>query len=465
MNGLNLTLKETVKALGLEPRSEWEDIVFSGVSTDTRILEAGQLFVALKGPRFDGHEFIDTAFKKGASAILAERESFSPGRICLTVDDSLRALGDLAAYVRRRRPLKVVAVTGTNGKTTTREMIVSILGRRFRVLASKANYNNLVGLPLTLLNLEPSHQLAVLEMGMNSPGEIGRLTEIADPDVALITNIGPAHLEGVGSLEGVAGAKGELFQGIKPEATAIINADDPLVAQLAARLEVRGLSFGFSRKSDVRAQGLRYRGLKGLSFKLKTSSGNVKIELPLFGRHNASNALAAAATAVAMKMAPVYIKEALDEIEPFPGRLELKMLPGPVYLLDDTYNANPVSVKASLEVLMKTRGRGRAVAVLGDMLELGRETQFEHARIGRTAAQFGVDFLVGVGPLAKTMLQSSIRYGLAKKQTAWFEAPGQAAEWLEDQLQVRDRILIKGSRGMRMERIVQHLRERNQDQE
>ncbi|MBW2621882.1 MAG: UDP-N-acetylmuramoyl-tripeptide--D-alanyl-D-alanine ligase, partial [Deltaproteobacteria bacterium] len=357
----------------------------------------------------------------------------------------------------------VIAVTGTNGKTTTRQMIVSIMGKRFRVLTPRANYNNLVGLPLTLLNLESSHQAAVLEMGMNCPGEISRLTEIADPDLALITNVGPAHLEGVGSLEGVARAKGELFEGLKPGATAIINTDDPLVARLAERLHVQGISFGFNRKASVRALGLRHRGLKGVSFKLKTPSGNAKIDLSLFGKHNASNALAAAAVATALNIDPAGIRDALAEISPFPGRLELKKLPGPVYLLDDTYNANPASTRAALNVLMKLKSRGRAVAVLGDMLELGDKSNLEHARIGQAAARLAVDFLVGIGPLTKIMLQSSIKYGLAKKQTIWFGDPEDGARWVSGHIQIHDRVLVKGSRGMRMERAVHYLTERNQE--
>ncbi|MBW2092160.1 MAG: UDP-N-acetylmuramoyl-tripeptide--D-alanyl-D-alanine ligase [Deltaproteobacteria bacterium] len=459
MSGFQLSLKEAAKALGLALRENYSGLALSGVSTDTRNIKCGDLFVALKGERFDGHDFLRQAFDKGAVAAVVDRREGLRGRILLPVTNTLQALGDLAAYVRRRQPLKVVAITGSNGKTTTREMTVRILRQKFNVLAAKANFNNLVGLPLTLLNLRPEHQVAVLEMGMNKFGEISRLTEIADPDVGLVTSVSPVHLEGVGSLEGVAQAKGELYAGLKNGAKAVVNLDDPFVTQIADTFQGSRLTFGFSRLADVRVQNIKYQGLKGLSFKMLTSKEAVTIKLPLYGRHNIINALAAAAVSMTLGLTSVQIRDALADMKPFPGRLELKKLPGPVYLLDDTYNANPVSVKAALNVLSRLKGRGRMIAVLGDMLELGSETEPAHARIGQEAAEMGLDLLVGVGPFAEIMVRAAGKCGLSPNKLNWFEDQMQAAIWLKSRLRPLDRVLFKGSRGMHLETIVNYLEE------
>jgi len=454
LSGFSLTLAEVAQALRLESEANYARLTFPGVSTDTRNLKGGELFVALKGERFNGHDYLKQAFDKGAAAAVVNRHGELKGRLMLRVPDTLRALGDLAAYLRRRQTLKVVAITGSNGKTTTREMTVRILKQSFNVLAASANFNNLIGLPLTLFNLRPEHQVAVLEMGTNRFGEISRLTEIADPDVALVTSIAPAHLEGLGGLEGVARAKGELYDGLKNGAVALVNLDDPLVVRIAGTYSGPRLSFGFSRQAEVQARKLKHRGLKGSGFELVTPKGSVTVRLPLYGRHNISNALAAAAVSLSMGVTPARIRDALSGMKPFPGRLELKRLSGPIYLLDDTYNANPVSVEAALSVLKRLKGRGRAVAVLGDMFELGAESEAEHARIGRVAAETGLDLLVGVGPLAKVLIGSARRTGLSRDRLHWFEDQDQAGLWLKAELRPLDRVLIKGSRGMHLERIV-----------
>ena len=238
MTGFEMNLAQAAEAVGTSLPSGCKNIQLTGVSTDTRTLRPGELFVALRGVQFDGHEFVRRAFEAGAAAVLIDHEA-KPirGKVCLRAPDTLRALGDLAAWIRNRPGLKVAAITGSNGKTTTKEMLVAILKRRFRTLATKGNFNNLVGLPLTLFRLEAEHEAAILEMGMNAPGEIARLTEIAKPDVALITNVGPAHLEGLGSLSGVARAKGELFAGLTDEALAVVNLDDVMVQSEAERFQ------------------------------------------------------------------------------------------------------------------------------------------------------------------------------------------------------------------------------------
>jgi len=458
LNDLRLNLAEATASLGLPSRNRDDEKILSGINTDSRTIRPGELFVALRGDTFDGHDFLSQAFERGATAAVVASDAPIIRRRCLRVPDTLKALGDLAAYLRQRQSgLKVLAVTGSNGKTTTKEMLVRILSRKYRVLASDGNFNNLIGLPLTLFRLRTEHQVAVLEMGTNAPGEIARLTDIAKPDLALITNIGPAHLAGLGSIEGVARAKGELFAGLSRQATAIVNLDDPRVMAQAAGGPYRRLSFGFDRRAEVRVRGLRPRGLQGMRFDLVTPAGDTMVRMPLFGRHNVGNALAASACALALDVDQDVIADALQTCRPFPGRLELKRLPGPIHLLDDTYNSNPASTRAALQVLKSLQGRGRLFAALGDMLELGRASRAEHAGIGRLAVDMDLDALAAVGRNSKAMARAAEQAGLPASQVAWFPDTNRAAGWLRTRLRPHDRVLIKGSRGMHMETIVQQL--------
>jgi len=458
LTGLNLSLAEAAGAMGARNRAGLTGVILTGVGTDSRKIGPGELFVALKGPNFDGHDFVPQAFKAGAAAaVIADSARAVRGKPCLLVPDTLKALGDLAGFVRRRRPLKVAALTGSNGKTTTKEMLLRIIGRRYNTLATQGNLNNLVGLPLTLFRLRDEHQAAVLEMGMNRPGEIARLTQIVDPDVGLVTNVGPAHLEGLKDLDGVARAKGELYAWLRRDAVAVVNLDDPLAAGTASVFPGRRLTFGFKPPAEVRARGLRRRGLTGTAFDLVTPEGTTPIRFALLGRHNVTNALAAAGAALALGLSLDDIRAGLEGFRPFPGRFELKRLPGPVYLIDDTYNANPASTLAALKVLVDLKGKGRAVAVLGDMLELGSVAEKEHEALGRTAARLGLDLLLAVGPLAQTMAEAARKQAGAPTEILWFLDASQAAEALVRRIKAYDRILVKGSRGMRMERVVHFL--------
>lgn len=459
MTGLNLNLAEAARAVGARSRPGLAEITLSGVSTDTRTIRPGELFVALCGEIFDGHGFVKKAFEQGAAAAVIAKEARPVrGRPCLRVPDTLRALGDLAAWLRQRQPLKVLAVTGSNGKTTTKEMLIKIISRKYKTLATRGNFNNLVGLPLTMFGLRPRHRAAVLEMGMNRPGEIARLTEIARPDVGLVTNIGLAHIKGLGDLRGVAQAKGELYAGLKNRAVAVVNQDDPLVTEMAGAFGGEKLTFGFSPQAQVYVRGLRRRGLRGSAFEIVTPSGPpAQIRFSLLGRHNVANALAAAAGALALGLTTEDIRAGLEDFRPFPGRMNLKRLKGPVYLFDDTYNANPASTKAALQVLAALRGRGRILAVLGDMLELGPAAGTEHAVIGRTAAEMGVDILAAVGTEARALADEAGKTGMPKTRALWFAEAKEAADWLQNEIRPYDRVLVKGSRGMRMERIVRRL--------
>lgn len=458
MSGLDLHLAEAARAVGSVLGSGAKDTALAGISTDTRSLKPGELFFALRGENFDGHEYIDAAFARGAAAVVVDKAFDSAGKgFCLKVDDTLRALGELAAYLRRKKPLKVLALTGSNGKTTTKEMLVNILSRKYNVLATKGNYNNLVGLPLTLFRLEPGHEAAVLEMGMNVPGEIARLTEIAGPDVGLVTNVGPAHLEGLGDIEGIARAKGELYAGLNGGSVGVVNIDDRLVYEQSEAFKGKKFFFGFSEKADVTLRGLEQSGLEHTGFDLETPQGKARVDFALLGKHNAANAMAAAAAALAMGASLEDVTAGLNETRPYPGRLELKILPGPVYLIDDTYNANPVSTEAALEVLSDHRGEGRALAVLGDMLELGAAAKSEHEGVGVKAASLGIDFLFAIGPESAAMAEAAKNQGGPGIRVEHFKDALEAGQRLAGELRENDRVLVKGSRGMRMERIVEHL--------
>ena len=459
MTGLNLTLAEAAAALNLAAPKSKANLVLNGVSTDSRTIEPGQLFVALRGENFDGHDYLQAAFDRGAAAAVVSAKPQGIWGLYLETPDTLRALGDLAAYVLRRqkkkkRNFKVAALTGSNGKTTTKEMLTAIIGRKGPVLATRGNFNNEVGLPLTVFGLRPEHRAAVLEMGMNHPGEIARLTAIARPDLGLVTNAGPAHLEFLGSVENVARAKGELFAGLGPKAAAVVNLDDPLITEQAQASKGPRITFGFSPGADVRAVNLDLHSLSGIRFRLKTADSEAPCRMRLLGRHNAANALAAAAAALALGVSIQESAEALAGFAPFPGRLELKPMPAGWYILDDTYNANPASMSAALLVARSIRGRGRLAAVLGDMLELGEAAAFEHDLMGRTAAAVGLDILVAVGPEAKAMVKGAKRAENPPAQIKWFPEAEEAARWLKPRLRPEDRILVKGSRGMRMERAV-----------
>jgi UDP-N-acetylmuramoyl-tripeptide--D-alanyl-D-alanine ligase len=463
LTGMALNLAEVAQSLGSVVETGWEGIDVTGVTTDSRKVEPGEIFFALIGEHFDGHDFIDIAAQKGAAAAIVSRsEIISPGIPLVRVPDTLIGLGDLASFMRNRpgrQRIKVVALTGSNGKTTTKEMLAAILSGQYSILSTRGNFNNLVGLPLTLFDIRPEHEIAVLEMGMNRPGEIARLTEIASPDIGLITNIGPAHLEGLGSIEGVARAKGELFRGLPDGATAVINLDDSLVTGEADAFQGSRLTFGFSRQADIHPAGSIELSFKGTRFTLITPDGTAAVRFKVLGRHNVSNALAASAAASALGFKAGEIAAGLNDFTPFPGRLELMPLSGSVHLINDTYNANPASAQAALAVLRGLRRkRGRVIAVLGDMLELGTSSLFEHDLLGRAAAAMKIDLLAAVGLESKATSTAAEKAGLPKSKVFWFPETGLVADWLCRVIRPHDLVLIKGSRGMRMERIVDRMR-------
>jgi len=440
----------------------------AGVSTDTRTLGPGSLFVALKGDRFDAHDFLAEAARHGAAAAIVaaarqahgERPLSAPSSMALlVVQDTLAALGAVARLHRRRFALPVVGVTGSNGKTTTREMIAEILALSGPVLRTEGNLNNEVGVPLTLFGLDEGHVRAVIEMGMNHPGEIARLAAIAEPQVGVVTLAAPAHLEGLGSVDAVADAKAELYQGLPANGIAVANADDPRMLKRAEASGRRMITFTGSkaRRGDVVVLEILSQGADGLRFVLGIGNREVPVHIPaLVGTHNAMNAAAAAAAAVALGCSDREIARGLAQVKPVGRRLRLDALPSGLRVVDDCYNANPASMSAALATLAALRGDGRAAAVLGDMLELGAFEEEAHRALGEEAARAGLHRLATFGPRSRATAAAARAAGLDAFHTEDLDA---LVRWARAEVAPPDVLLVKGSRGMKLERLVEALRQ------
>jgi len=432
----------------LDGRCSGADVGFRGLSTDTRKLVPGSLFFALQGPNFDGHAYVDAAREQGAAAAAVSRQCDSP-LPQVAVDDTRLALGRLAAHWRRRFDLPVIAITGSNGKTTVRAMTESILSRCGRTLSTQGNLNNDIGLPLTLARLDAVDDFAVLEMGANHPGEIEYLAGIAQPSIAVVTNAGPAHLEGFGDLQGVARAKGEVFARLAPDGLAVINADDafaPLWRELAGHCQV--IEFGLHASAPVTAAW--HGDAAGSRVSLVTPQGGTDLQLPLPGRHNVMNALAATAVAQAAGAGLDAIRAGLESLQPVAGRFNIYRLAGDIVLIDDTHNANPESLQVALDVL--AQARGKTWLVLGDMGELGETAADLHAKAGNSARAAGVQRLYGLGELACAAVRN---FGGAG---GCFDDMDSLLAALRADLSGPLHILVKGSRRMRMERVISTLR-------
>ena len=420
------------------------DTEFTGVSTDTRRLTRGDLFVALTGPRFDGNAFVAQAAQSGAVGALVSRAIEAPIPT-VVVDDTRLALGRLAADWRSRFNIPLVAVTGSNGKTTVKNMIAAILAERGATLATAGNLNNDIGVPLTLLRLRARDRFAVIEMGMNHSGEIDTLTHLASPTVALVNNAAAAHLAGLGSVEAVAHAKGEIFSGLAADGTAVINADDPyagLWRNLAGTRRL--LSFGLDQAADIHATYTLED--RGSLIHLHTPHGETTMRLPLLGRHNVMNALAASGAALAAGASLADIQAGLEKLKAVSGRLEIKRGVHGARVLDDSYNANPDSLAAGIEVLRNAGGV--RVLVFGDMGELGESAGALHRRIGALAHQVGIEHLYALGELSREAVSA---FGSGAQH---FETHEAMTEALRHNLRAGMTVLVKGSRAMKMERIV-----------
>jgi len=437
--------------------------VAAGISTDSRSVGAGEIFVALAGPKFDGHDHVQEALKKGALAVVVHRplKKGPAADLAIKVEDSLVALGQLAQALRRRLDLRVIGLTGSNGKTTTKEMLSSILVLKDpHLLATRGNFNNLVGLPLTIFRSEARTRLAVLEMGMNHFGEIARLTEIAEPRVGLITSVGAAHLEFFGTIGRVAMAKGEIYAGLAPDGVAVVDADEPLLLREARHFQGNKIFFGRNADAQVRLSRVRSRDLNGQDLTIHGPGAEKgrTLRLRLLGAHNAHNALAAAAAALAAGADWDQIVQGLERVESFPGRLAVVRTSSGRLLLDDSYNANPSSMAAGLRLLGQVKTRGPKGAILGDMGELGQGGPGHHRAIGRLAAELKLDFLALVGPLSAEAARAARKTGLPTRAVAEFDSPEAAARWVAETQSKKAAVLVKGSRSMHLEKAVEDLK-------
>ncbi len=442
-----MTLSEIADVCSAEMRGRDTDI--QGVSIDSRNLKPGDCYIAIKGERFDGHDFIDAALAAGAKAVMVSHPvEIDAAQIIVT--DCRKALAELAAFWRRRLRLKIVGITGSNGKTTVKEMTASILKQKVETLYTQGNLNNELGVPLTLLRLEKQHRYAVVEMGANHPGEIAFTSGLVQSDVAILTNVGPAHLEGFGSLEGVAKAKGELIESLSVNGVAVLNRDDVFFdfwRDLAGPRPT--LTFGLSEQADVQALNIRQKVEQGrfvTEFVLKTKSIEMPVRLALAGVHNVKNALAAAAATIALGIRAETIQAGLERMQPVNGRLTPKQNIAGGLLIDDSYNANPASIKAALDVLLKSEGE--PWVILGAMGEMGAESKTIHQELGKLIKQMGIKKLLATGADAKFAVEAFGQGAL------FFQSQQTLIESLQQQITGRESLLIKGSRAQQMDKVV-----------
>ena len=435
-----------------------EDVILAGVSIDSRTIKHGQLFHAIAGPSHDGHDFLRNALDRGAAALIVERGRALPDALAvpvIAVEDTTRALGDLAAGHRSQFHGPVVAITGSNGKTTTKEMCAAILSVSAPCHRTPGNLNNQYGLPITLLGRSEADRSLVVEIGMNHRGEIALLVEIAKPTVGVITNVGTAHIEFLGSREEIAREKGDLIAHLPAEGTAVLNADDPLVFAQRNRTSARVISFGTAIDADVRGGDIEWIDDRGYRFELETPTGSGTVEVQGLGPTTVINALAAAAGALAAGAPVADIAKGLADYQGIKGRLERRELSGGIALIDDTYNANPQSMEAALRLLAEIKGAHRAVAIVGDMGELGETAEAAHLEVGRLAASLGIDFLIALGARAQTVASGAVDSGMDPAHVIVACDHGDASEHACGFLKERDTALVKGSRSMRMERVVE----------
>jgi UDP-N-acetylmuramoyl-tripeptide--D-alanyl-D-alanine ligase len=435
----------------------------AGLSTDSREPLQGRIFFALKGEKYDGHDFVMKAAAQGASCIVVDKDhdiEIPSGEeiAVIKVKDTLKALGDLASWWRHQFNVKVAAITGSAGKTTTKEMTAQILGLESATLKNKGNLNNLIGLPLTVFRLEGGISRMILEMGMNRPGEIGGLTEIADPDVGLITNVGKAHLEGLGDLAGVARAKTELLEKIAPGGTVILNGDDDILIAEASRFNREIITFGLKPGNHIRADLIKNMGAEGISFEIQHEGSKEQVLIPLQGTHNVYNALAAASIALYMGAPFSNIAPGLNRYDGMNGRFKSIPLSMNITLVDDTYNSNPSSLKAALgSVKDMASGGKRIIAGLGEMLELGDETVNAHVAAGKMVAETGASWLFVLGDHAGEMIDGAVKNGLPAERVVEVKSCEEMAIKLGGVLVPGDVILLKGSRRIGLDSVARDL--------
>ncbi len=450
-----MTLRDVAEATGGKILNGDPDLELTGISTDTRTLLLGQLFFALKGDKYDAHTFLANVAGKSAGAVVIHDEAAAgnaPAMPAVLVADTTRAFGDLANWHRSQCPTTVIGITGSNGKTTTREMLFHILDGVVRSIRSIENFNNAFGVPLTLFQMRPEDVYAVVEMGTNSPGEIKRLAEIADPDIGLITNVGETHLEGLGDVEGVAREKAALLKHTSRKTGAFYNADDYHSRRVAKALKGTVRSFGIENEADLRARNV-LSDRTGTSFKIK---GGPRIHIPIPGAHNASDALAAIIVARQLGIDWNTIATQLATFKLPAMRMETTTVAG-VTVINDAYNANPVSLEAAAKALSRMECSGRRIMVVADMLELGERATELHRKLGKTIAGFDFDYMLGRGPHTAALMASARYSGMSKDDVRMADSNDELAQTLLGFVGPGDTVLLKGSRGMHLEEVAELL--------
>jgi UDP-N-acetylmuramoyl-tripeptide--D-alanyl-D-alanine ligase len=462
---LSWTTSEILEATGGELLCGGEDHRFIGISIDSRTIAPNDMFVAIIGNVHDGHTFIHDVLNQGVKGLIVNSNKMHDFPVselqtrniaCVTVNDTTRALGNLAAFHRSRLDISVVAITGSNGKTTTRKMTTDVVSCKFKTLSTIGNYNNEIGVPLTLLQLSPEHEWAVVELGTNSHGEIARLTKICMPDIGVITNIGPAHLEGLGSLEGVMQEKGQLINYLKPNGKAVLNADDHRVSKIAAETKKDVLLFGLSRDAEIRASAIKAK-TSGVCFNLDLPPKSMVVNLSMPGQFMVTNALAAASVGYLLDLPTQEIKRGLEGFKPAWGRMNILKTPNGISIIDDTYNANPDSMKAAITTLKSLRANNRSVLVAGDMLELGEQSESLHRQVGALAATSGIKKLYLTGKFTSATAIGA-QDAQMKSENIFAGTQQEIIDALICWLKPGDWVLVKGSRGAKMENIVAGLK-------
>ncbi|MBW1972342.1 MAG: UDP-N-acetylmuramoyl-tripeptide--D-alanyl-D-alanine ligase [Deltaproteobacteria bacterium] len=438
---------------------------FAGISIDSRTIKKGELFIPLIGERFDGHNFIKDALKKGAKGSFVQQYYFNykdiinqfPYAVIIEVEDTLKAMGDLASFIRHKYKIMLLAVAGSNGKTTTKEMIANILSLKVNILKSEGNFNNLIGLPLTLFKLNPSHEIAVVELGMNLPGELYRLTEIADPDIGLMLNIRPAHLEMLGSFEDVVEAKADFFRAMREDAKIIINNDDENIVKVTKDFKGDKITFGIDNSSDFMAKDIEYLGLSGVSFVLVTPIEERKVKVSSFGLGTVYNSIAAASASYLLGIDIDTIVKGIENFSPYKMRMNLLRLQKGIFVLDDTYNANPSSMEMSLMTFSQLKGKNRGIAILGDMLELGEIAHISHEELGSKIKRYGIEYLFYIGEFGEDVKRGAIQFGMDPSHIFLFDLNTDISWDLLSILREGDWVLLKASRRMNLNRWVDWL--------
>jgi UDP-N-acetylmuramoyl-tripeptide--D-alanyl-D-alanine ligase len=459
------TIAQVADALDARPGAGLNPLArVAGVSIDSRTIRAGELFIAIHGPSHDGHDHVASALERGAiAAVVAEaqlsRYEGPVGTRCIAVDDTFEALQQLARAVRQSWGGKIGGVTGSVGKTTTKEILAALLGAKLRVLKSEGNLNNEYGLPLTLFRLEETHQAAVLEMGMSRPGELARLAAIARPDVGVVTRVSPAHLEFFASVDDIALAKRELIEGLNGrESTAVLNADDSRVAAFGAFAPGRVLTYGIEKQAFFMAQDIEDRGALGSAFDYVSPEGRVKLELNVPGRHAIANALAALAAASVWGIGAAEAQSVFRSLRAPAMRGELLRFSNGAALINDSYNSSPAALQAMTELLAATPNFRRRILAAGEMRELGAASPELHREAGQFAAKTGkIDWVIGVAGNAAQIVEGAVAGGVSPARATFFATPAEAAEFLAGFIGEGDLLLVKGSRGVKMEQIVETL--------